>query len=58
MLAGRLTRQFALGPADGLAYAEIARRLDRPTWAWVRRLPSCCVAVVQIMASWVAGRGS
>jgi hypothetical protein len=32
---GRLTqqerRQIALGLADGLAYAEIARRLDRPT---------------------------
>ena len=33
--AGRLTQQdrqqIALGLADGLAYAEIARRLDRPT---------------------------
>src|SRR4051794_12132121 len=32
---GRLTQQerqqIALGLADGLAYAEIARRLDRPT---------------------------
>ncbi|MER6910377.1 helix-turn-helix domain-containing protein [Streptomyces sp. NPDC000594] len=35
MPGGRLTqqerRQIALGMADGLAYAEIARRLDRPT---------------------------
>ncbi|KAB7843614.1 GbsR/MarR family transcriptional regulator [Streptomyces mobaraensis] len=35
MPGGRLTqqerRQIALGLADGLAYAEIARRLDRPT---------------------------
>ncbi len=35
MPGGRLTqqerRQIALGPADSLAYAEIARRLDRPT---------------------------
>lgn len=35
MPGGRLTqqerRQIALGVADGLAYAEIARRLDRPT---------------------------
>ncbi|MGV9779608.1 helix-turn-helix domain-containing protein [Streptosporangium sp. NPDC003464] len=35
MPAGRLTQQdrqqIALGLADGLAYAEIARRLDRPT---------------------------
>jgi hypothetical protein len=34
MPGGRLTqqehRQIALGLADGLAYAEIARRLDRP----------------------------
>ncbi|CAM5380523.1 Helix-turn-helix domain-containing protein OS=Streptomyces cyaneofuscatus OX=66883 GN=G3I52_33600 PE=4 SV=1 [Streptomyces cyaneofuscatus] len=35
MPGGRLTQQerqqIALGLADGLAYAEIARRLDRPT---------------------------
>lgn len=35
MPGGRLTQQerqqIALGVADGLAYAEIARRLDRPT---------------------------
>lgn len=35
MAGGRLTQQdrqqIALGLADGLAYAEIARRLDRPT---------------------------
>jgi DNA-binding transcriptional ArsR family regulator len=35
MASGRLTQQdrqqIALGLADGLAYAEIARRLDRPT---------------------------
>src|SRR6476661_3438070 len=35
MPGGRLTQperqQIALGMADGLAYAEIARRLDRPT---------------------------
>jgi DNA-binding transcriptional regulator GbsR (MarR family) len=35
MPGGRLTlqerQQIALGPADGLPYAEIARRLDRPT---------------------------
>lgn len=35
MPGGRLTqqerRQIALGLADGLAYAEIARQLDRPT---------------------------
>jgi len=35
MPGGRLTRQerqqIALGLADGLAYAEIARRIDRPT---------------------------
>src|SRR5687767_15358702 len=35
MPGGRLTqqerRQIAIGLADGLAYAEIARRLDRPT---------------------------
>lgn len=35
MPGGGLTRQerrqIALGPADRLAYAEIARRLDRPT---------------------------
>src|SRR5215471_1649091 len=35
MAAGRLSRQdrqhIALGLADGLAFAEIARRLDRPT---------------------------
>ncbi|MGW7416686.1 helix-turn-helix domain-containing protein [Streptomyces sp. NPDC054863] len=35
MPGGRLTQQerqqIAWGPADGLAYAEIARRLDRPT---------------------------
>ncbi|MFD9518409.1 helix-turn-helix domain-containing protein [Streptomyces sp. NPDC059979] len=35
MPGGRLTRQerqqIASGVADGLAYAEIARRIDRPT---------------------------
>src|SRR5262245_33466862 len=35
MPGGRLTQQerqqIALGVSDGLAYAEIARRLDRPT---------------------------
>jgi len=35
MAGGRLSRQdrqqIALGLADGLAFAEIARRLDRPT---------------------------
>lgn len=35
MPGGRLTQQerqqIALGLADGLAYAEIARRVDRPT---------------------------
>src|SRR4051794_18385021 len=35
MPGGRLTQQerqqIALGLADGLAYAEVARRLDRPT---------------------------
>ncbi|MEU6381153.1 helix-turn-helix domain-containing protein, partial [Streptomyces sp. NPDC046909] len=35
MPGGRLTQQdrqqIALGLSDGLAYAEIARRLDRPT---------------------------
>src|SRR5262245_4001713 len=35
MPGGRLTQrerqQIALGLADGLAYAEIARRIDRPT---------------------------
>lgn len=35
MPGGRLTQQerqqIAVGLADGLAYAEIARRLDRPT---------------------------
>lgn len=35
MPGGRLTQQerqqISLGLADGLAYAEIARRLDRPT---------------------------
>jgi IS30 family transposase len=35
MQGGGLTRQdrrqIALGPAEGLAYAEIARGLDRPT---------------------------
>ncbi|MFF1799329.1 helix-turn-helix domain-containing protein, partial [Kitasatospora sp. NPDC058263] len=35
MPGGRLTQQerqqIALGLADGLPYAEIARRLDRPT---------------------------
>ena len=35
MRGGRLThqerQQIALGLADGLAYAEIARRVDRPT---------------------------
>lgn len=35
MPGGRLTQQerqqIALGLGDGLAYAEIARRLDRPT---------------------------
>jgi len=34
-MAGRLTyeerRRIAAGLADGLAYTEIARRLDRPT---------------------------
>jgi DNA-binding transcriptional regulator GbsR (MarR family) len=42
MPGGRLTQQerhqIALGVADGLAYAEIARRLDRPTSTITREL--------------------
>ncbi|MGW8634944.1 helix-turn-helix domain-containing protein [Streptomyces sp. NPDC055793] len=42
MPGGRLTeqerQQIALGVADGLAYAEIARRLDRPTSTVTREI--------------------